>query len=174
MVYGTIKQHDGFISVSSEPGRGTTFNIYLPLTGIHERQTKDQPAAAITSGNETILLVEDDESVMKVTRTILEGLGYTVIEAANGEQAIERFRENAGGVHLVVSDMIMPGLSGKDVQRELSRIQPDIKILYISGYTADILKQKGMEGERLNFVSKPLQPDDLSRKIREVLDEPDT
>jgi two-component system cell cycle sensor histidine kinase/response regulator CckA len=169
MVYGTIKQHDGFINVYSESGIGTTLKIYIPLAESHNQDTKKPALANIISGNETLLLVEDDPAVRKVTKTLLEELGYSVIEAVDGEQAVKLFKENIARVQLVVSDMIMPKLSGKDVYDELKKIKPDIKTLFISGYTADILKQKGIENEKINFISKPLRADALSRKIREIL-----
>jgi PAS domain S-box-containing protein len=171
MVYGTIKQHDGFINVYSELGIGTTFKIYLPLTRSHEQQDQKQTTTGISRGSETILLVEDDEAVRNVIRTMLEELGYKVIEADNGKHAIENYRENRSRIRLVITDMIMPGLSGKEVHYELKKIQPDVKIIYMSGYTADILKQKGMENEKINFISKPVQHETLARKIRDVLGE---
>ncbi|HTF99576.1 MAG TPA: PAS domain S-box protein [Nitrospirota bacterium] len=170
MVYGTVKQHDGFINVYSESGVGTTFFLYLPLMETAEAQSAAQPAAAVSSGSETILLVEDNGAVMQVMQTMLHKLGYSVIEASRGEGAIKLFREHADSVQLVITDMIMPGMNGKDMARALKKIRPGVKVLYISGYTADILKQKGMEDEKLHFLSKPIQLDVLSRKIRELLD----
>ncbi len=169
MVYGTIKQHDGFINVYSEPGIGTTFKLYLPLTAVPNQQIDNLPAASVSSGNETILLVEDNDPVRKVTRTILEEAGYKILEAASGKQAIECFRENLDKIDLVITDVIMPELSGHDVHSELQKIQPDVKIIYVSGYAADILEQKGMHNDTINFISKPLQPDVLLTKIREIL-----
>jgi PAS domain S-box-containing protein len=170
MVYGTIKQHDGFINVYSEPGRGTTFRIYLPMAEPGMRLTEKKAAAPVSSGHETILLVEDDEAVRKATKALLEELGYTIIEAVDGEHAIKRLRENKDAMQLVISDIIMPGPSGKAVYDELKRIKSDVEIIFISGYTADILTKKGIIGEGINFLSKPLNPEALSRKIREVLD----
>jgi PAS domain S-box-containing protein len=170
MVYGTIKQHDGFINVYSEPGKGTTFSIYLPLTEATAQQNEDKRTTDISLGTETLLLVEDDDAVRTVIRTMIEGFGYKVIEAIDGHQAVAVFRENGDRVQLVVSDMIMPRMSGKEVYRELQKVKPGIKILYMSGYTADILEQQGVENEKINFISKPFGPDALSRKIREVLD----
>ena len=169
MVYRTIIQHDGFKNVYSESCTGTTLKIYIPLAEPHRHPTAKPASIAVISGNETLLLVEDDPAVRKVTKTLLEELGYSVIEAVDGEQAIKLFRENVERVQLIVSDMIMPKLSGKDVHDELKKIKPDVRILFISGYTADILKQKGIENEKINFISKPLRADALSRKIREVL-----
>jgi two-component system cell cycle sensor histidine kinase/response regulator CckA len=170
MVYGTIKQHDGFINVSSEPGKGTTFRIYLPTAESPEPQLEKKAVQDIPSGNETLLLVEDDATVRKVTTAFLKQLGYDVIEAEGGEHAIALFRKHRDRVRLVVSDLIMPGLSGKDVHRELRKIRTDIKVLFVSGYAADILKKRGIEDEKVNFIAKPLRPDTLSKKIREVLD----
>ncbi len=170
MVYGTIKQHGGFIGVSSDLGKGTCFKIYLPLNQPGAQLHKKIQSSSIVRGTEMLLLIEDDESVRKVTKTMLEGLGYEVLEAVKGDQAIELFRENKEQVQLVISDMIMPGLTARDVHKELQSIRPDIKILFISGYTADVLERKGLEKEKTHFISKPLRPDALSKKIREVLE----
>jgi len=169
MVYGTINQHNGFITVSSESGKGSVFNIYLPLAQTkgqaHQQKSPDQ----LYSGNETILLVEDDTAVRIVTKALLEDLGYAVIEAVDGEHAMRLFRENADKIQLVISDIIMPGINGKDMLIGLRKIRADVKLLFISGYAADILEEKGFERENINLVSKPLRPDVLSKKIREVL-----
>jgi len=171
MVYGTIKQHDGVITVESEIGKGTTFRIYLPLADTTRQRDDEKIMNMLHSGKETILLAEDDVVVRKVTKALLEDMGYKVLEAVDGEHAVKLYRDNIDTIQLVISDMIMPKLSGKDVYEELTKIRPDVKIIFISGYTADILEQKGIEQGKLNFVSKPLKPDTLSRKIREVLDE---
>ena len=170
MVYGTIKQHNGFITVHSELGTGTTFKIYLPLASTHKLHTEITDAVTIARGNETILLIEDDAAVRRVTKALLEHLGYGIIEASNGEQGIELYLKNRDKVQLVITDIIMPKLSGKDVHDELRKFKPDVKILFMSGYTADIIQQKGFENERANFISKPLKVEELSRKLREVLD----
>jgi PAS domain S-box-containing protein len=170
MAYGTIKQQNGFINVYSEPGMGTSFRVYLPLTQTNMQHTQEEPATTVSRGTETLLLVEDDNAVRKVTRSMLEELGYDIIEAIDGEQAIELFRENRDRVQLVISDVIMPRLGGKDIHRELKKIKSDIKILYISGYATNILEQQGVEKGEKNFLAKPFGPDTLSRKIREVLD----
>ena len=170
MAYGTIKQHNGFINVSSEPGKGTTFRIYLPLAEAGLQVAEQKPPSPLSSGNETILLVEDDFAVRKITKTLLEELGYTVIEAVDGEHAVRLFRENKDSVKLVVSDIIMPKQSGGDVKKELKKIVPEVKVLFISGYAADFLAQKGITDGGVNFISKPLRPDTLSRKLREILD----
>ncbi|TAN42655.1 MAG: PAS domain S-box protein [Nitrospirae bacterium] len=170
MVYGTIKQHNGFINLYSEPGEGTIFRIYLPLADSSEQYPEEKTPIVFARGNETILLIEDDTPVRNVTKAMLEHFGHTVIEACDGEKAVELFLKNRDIVQLVVSDIIMPGRNGKDVYNELKRIKPGLKALFISGYTADILAQKDIIDEEVNFISKPLKPDLFSKKIREVLD----
>ncbi len=170
MVYGTIKQHNGFVNVDSKPGEGTIVRIYLPLALSRVRVQEKESSAPFSLGNETILLVEDNDDVREVTKIMLQELGYAVIEAVDGEHAVRLFRENKNSVQLVVSDILMPKQSGGDVHNELKKIKPDVKVLFISGYSADILTQKGIIGESVNFISKPLRPAALSRKLREVLD----
>jgi PAS domain S-box-containing protein len=170
MVYGAIKQHNGFINVYSEPGEGTTFWIYLPVAKSDMLLDDDAAVTAVVPGKETILLVEDDDAVRDVTRVMLEEFGYTVLEASDGGQAVKLFAANRDKVQLVISDIIMPGENGKEVYNALKQIKPDVKALFISGYTADILTQKGIAAEGIDFLSKPLRPGDFSKKIREVLD----
>jgi PAS domain S-box-containing protein len=169
MVYGTINQHNGFITISSESGKGSVFNVYLPLAQIKGRVIEQQSPDRLYSGNETILLVEDDAAVRHVSKTLLEDLGYSIMEAVDGEHAIKLYRENSNKIQLVISDMVMPGISGKDVLSGLSQIRADVKLLFISGYATDVLEQKGIKQENINFLSKPLKPDVFSKKIREVL-----
>ncbi len=170
MVYGTIKQHNGFINVYSEPGKGTTFKIYLPLAESGVQHKEKEEVTSVSSGNETVLLIEDDQAVRRSIKALLEEFGYKVIEAADGDQAITLFRKNKDFLQLVISDVIMPRQSGKEVYDELKKIRPDIKVLFISGYSADILTKKGIAGEGINFISKPIHPEIFFRKIREILD----
>jgi len=170
MVYGTINQHNGFINVHSEPGKGTTFNIYLPLAEPGIEHTEKNETGADVSGNENILLIEDNQAVRKSIKDLLQEFGYNVTDAGDGDQAIALFRENTGSVHLVISDVIMPRQSGKEVYDELKKERPDIKMLFVSGYSADILTKKGIMGEKINFTSKPINPDVFLKKVREILD----
>ena len=171
MVYGTVIQHDGFIDVYSESGQGTTFKIYLPLAESGVEHTEKQASVPVSSGNETVLLVEDDKYVREATKALLEVFGYTVIEAIDGKSADKIFRENKDLVQLVISDVIMPGQSGKEVYDELKKIKSDLKVLFISGYSADILTKKVVMWEGAHFISKPIIPDTLLKKVRELLDE---
>jgi CheY-like chemotaxis protein len=170
MVYGTIRQHGGFINVYSSPGQGTTFRIYLPLVKGAVQSVEEEAASAFSKGNETVLLVEDDEAVRNSTKALLEISGYTVMEAADGEHAVRLFRQHRDAIQLVISDIIMPGQSGRDVYEELKKIKSGLKALFISGYPADMLTRKGILADGVNFISKPLRPEALLEKVREILD----
>jgi two-component system, cell cycle sensor histidine kinase and response regulator CckA len=172
IVYGIVKQHKGYINVYSEIGRGTTFRIYLPLVIIGSLNTRpaDVSAEPPRRGTETILLTEDDEQVRRLTKSVLEEFGYTVIEAADGEQALERFMANKDRIHMILVDVIMPRKNGRDVYNEAKQCKPDLKALFTSGYPADFIQKEGVLEEGLNFISKPSSVQDLLKKIREVLD----
>ena len=168
IVYGIIKQHNGYINCYSEPGKGTTFRIYLPLTlrlpegevNVVETQPK--------GGTETILIAEDDTAARYLTKQVLETYGYQVIEAIDGEDAITKFIENKDEIHLVILDVIMPKMNGKEACEKILQLKSDMKCLFTSGYTAEIIE----EGEKklLNFLPKPVIPAMLLKKIREILD----
>ena len=171
IVYGIIKQHEGYINVYSEPGKGTEFKIYLPL--IEEETAKGievEAVAPIKGGTETILLAEDDASLKKLSRIVLESLGYTVITAEDGEEAIIKYKENREKIQLVVLDMIMPKKNGKEAYAEIKKIRPNVKALFVSGYTIDIIHKKELLDEGLDLILKPVSPKDLVRKVREILD----
>jgi CheY-like chemotaxis protein len=170
IVYGIIRQHNGFIDVVSQPGKGTTFNLYLPVIepGVTAAQSSAMPEAE--RGTELVLLVEDDSAARKLTRVILEKLGYNVIEAVDGEDALRKFSANRENIRLVMLDVIMPQGSIKEVYEKMLTLRPDIKAIFISGYTEDILKKNGMLEEGLHFLPKPILPAKLSKKVREVLD----
>jgi PAS domain S-box-containing protein len=173
MVYGIIKQHEGYITTYSELGKGTTFKIYLPLIQA-EAEVTEPVAETATSGqpggSETILLAEDDSEVRKITRNILEGSGYRVIEAVDGEDAVNKFLLNKDKIQLLIFDVIMPKKSGKEAYEEVKKLAPGVKALFTSGYTADIIHRKGILEEGINFIAKPVAPDILLKKMREVLD----
>lgn len=168
IVYGIIKQHNGYIEVQSEPNHGTIFNIYLPLIA-HKAESTDKPKimAAEAWGSENILIVEDNDDLRNLLKEILEQYGYRTREAADGVEAITEFYENIPD--LVILDVIMPGKNGREVYDEISKTNPDMKFLFISGYTADVINRKGIIDDGYYFMSKPFQPTELLAKVRSML-----
>jgi PAS domain S-box-containing protein len=171
MVYGIIKQHGGYTDVYSEQGKGTKFKIYLPLVKAEVKEEEISRLSDVKGGTETILVAEDDETVRELTRGVLEQFGYTVIVAEDGADAIDKFRENTDKIQLLILDVVMPRRNGKEAYEEIKKIKNELKVLFLSGYTADIMKRKGIFEEGLNFLLKPVSINNLLRKVREVLDE---
>ena len=169
MVYGIVRQHDGYINVYSEPKRGTTFKIYLPLIKAEAKEAKAAGAAPPCGGTEVILLAEDDAGVRMLMKEVLEKFGYTIIEAIDGEDAVKKFKENKDRIQLLILDVIMPKKNGKQVYDEIMELKPDAKVIFSSGYTANIIQKKGILEEGINFILKPVSPQELLRKVREVL-----
>jgi two-component system cell cycle sensor histidine kinase/response regulator CckA len=169
-VYGIVKQSGGHIWVYSEVGRGTTFKIYLPRVdaGAREHRPAAESAEGLT-GTETILLAEDDEMVRNMTRIILSDYGYRVLAAENGAAAISIFESTEEPIHLLLTDVVMPGISGRELADRLTRLRPETKVLYMSGYTDDAIVHHGVLEEGVNFLQKPFTPDALACKVREVL-----
>ena len=170
MVYGIIKNHHGYVNVYSEIGKGTTFKIYLPLVQMtvqNERRAESPPPAG---GTETVLVAEDDSTVRTMTGIVLRDAGYAVIEARDGEEAVQAFAAHQQSIQLVMLDVIMPKKNGKIVLDEIKGIRPDIKALFTSGYTAEIMKGTKELGVGVHFLQKPASAADLLRKVREVLD----
>ena len=170
VVYGIIKQHDGFVNVYSEPGQGSTFKIYLPLILADVEEEKKLVEERPVGGTETILLAEDDEAVRTLTRTVLENIGYKVITAIDGNDAVKTYKENKGKIHLLLFDIIMPKKTGKEAYDEIRAIQPDIKILFQSGYASDIIHQKHLLDDKMTVVYKPVTPAELLKQVRSMLD----
>jgi two-component system, cell cycle sensor histidine kinase and response regulator CckA len=170
-VYGIVKQHNGYITVYSEPGRGTTFHIYLPLINDIVRQEKEA-RAPIKGGSETILVAEDDDVVRRLIKTVLTEYGYSIIEAVDGEDAIDRFAKLGKRIDLIILDTVMPKKNGREVYDEIKSIKPDSKVIFTSGYTRDITLDKGMaQGDKFEFIPKPISPYVLLQKVRQVLDD---
>jgi CheY-like chemotaxis protein len=171
-VHGIVKQSGGTVEVYSEVGLGTTFKIYLPR--IMEQVSSHTPVPAhslMPRGTETILLAEDEEEVRATIRLALESQGYTVLIARNGEEALQIFQKHRGPIHLLVSDLVMPKMSGHQLAERLVSLQPNIKILYISGYADDTIVRHGVLETDTAFVQKPFSLTILARKVREVLDQ---
>jgi PAS domain S-box-containing protein len=173
MVYGTVKQHQGFINVYSEPGKGTTFKIYLPLIDTeHGKQkiTTTIPENKLSGGVETVLIAEDDESLRTLFRTVLTEFGYYVIEAEDGIDAVIKFKNNKDIIKIILLDMIMPKKSGKEAYEEIIKVRPDIKVLFMSGYTTNIKSAEELLQRGIEFILKPVSPGDLLKRIRACLD----
>jgi PAS domain S-box-containing protein len=172
-VYGIVKQSDGYVWLESEPGRGTTFKVYLPrVDTLTETAATALNHPASLGGVETILVVEDQEPVRRLTRKILESQGYGVLAAAGGPEALEMAERHAGTIHILVTDVVMPGMSGREVGRRLSAARPEMRVLYLSGYTDSSIVSHGVLEPGLAFLQKPFTPETLARRVREVLDAP--
>jgi PAS domain S-box-containing protein len=172
-VYGIVKQSGGNIWAYSEPGKGTTFKIYLPR--VQEAVTAAAPAEGRTAsprGSETILVVEDDPAVRPLVRGVLLSRGYSVLEASRGDEALSVSESHRGPIKLLVTDIVMPGMNGRDLAEQLLLRHPETRVLYMSGYTNDAIVHHGVLAEGAAFLQKPFTPDALARKVREVLDAP--
>jgi two-component system cell cycle sensor histidine kinase/response regulator CckA len=172
MVYGIVKQSGGNIWVYSEPGRGTTFKIHLPRDPSTTAVTtpRSAPAPTRTVGTETILVVEDEEALLRVAKRGLGQAGYTVLTASDGEEALRIAAAHPGTIHLLATDVIMPRMGGKALATELSKARPGLKVLYMSGYTDDTILHHGVLEPGTHFLAKPITSVDLVRKVREALD----
>jgi CheY-like chemotaxis protein len=169
--YGIVKQSEGHIWVYSVQGKGTTFKIYLPrvnepLEDIRKEVLKEE----LPRGNETILIVEDEEEVRKLAGKILERQGYRILETLNGDDALLACERRKGPIHLMLADIVMPGMSGSVLAKLLKPLCPEIKILYMSGYTDNAIVRHGVLEKGVNYIQKPFTLKGLARKVREVLD----
>jgi PAS domain S-box-containing protein len=170
-VYGIITQSGGDISVTSTPGQGTTFTIDLPrVEDPLAPMAANLPQAPLPPGMETILLVEDEATVRSVAREVLQMVGYTVLEAATGEEALERAGQHSGLIHLLVTDVVMPGMNGRELADRLAAQYPALEVLYLSGYTDDAIAHHGVLEAGIELLHKPFTPDTLTRRVREILD----
>ncbi len=169
-VYGIVKQNDGFIYVTSEPGKETTFKIYLPRFEVKTAQALyAEVAVKSPTGTETILLVEDDEAILNLSKMILEDLSYTVLTAQTPADAIRLAEGHPGDLDLLITDVVMPEMHGRELAEQLSASRPNLKVLYMSGYTSDVIAHRGILDEGLNFIQKPFLRYDFAAKVRQVL-----
>jgi len=173
-VYGIIRQSGGHIVVSSELGKGTTFKVYLPrVEDSVPMQERVEAAEPVTkNGQETILLVEDEPAVRELARMVLSEGGYKVIEAQNAEDAVRLAGRYGSEIHLLLTDVVMPGMSGHDLAKHLTALHPYLRVLYMSGYTHNVFAENGNFEEGLSFLQKPFTPRALAQRVRETLDRP--
>jgi two-component system cell cycle sensor histidine kinase/response regulator CckA len=169
-VYGIVKQSGGYVWVYSELGKGTTFKVYLPRVDAPAQAPAPPREATRLTGTETILIAEDDEILRRLTKGLLEKAGYRVLEAENARNALAAARAHQGTIHLLLADVVMPGGSGRELARQLAESRPDMKVLYVSGYTDDAIVHHGMLEPGLNFLAKPFTPAALALRVRDVLD----
>lgn len=170
-VYGIVKQNDGFINVYSEPGTGTTFKVYLPRHAGEAEEIRAESAAEIPKGRgETILVVEDDLSILKLIDKILNVHGYKVLAARTPNEAMVLAKEHTVALNLLITDVVMPEINGKELAARVHALNPDIKILFMSGHTADVIAHRGVLEEGINFIQKPFSTKNLAAKVRAVLD----
>jgi CheY-like chemotaxis protein len=171
IVHGIIKQHKGDVFVTSQQGKGTTFSIYLPLTISSIKEEQSLTTLAPRGGGETIMVVEDDIVSRTLICEVLKKYGYSVLQAMDGEEAVEKYTFHKGRIDLVMLDVVMPRKNGKETFEEMKILNPKLKALFVSGYTADIMEEKGFfENKDINFLSKPIVPRTFAAKVRQILD----
>jgi nitrogen-specific signal transduction histidine kinase len=169
-VYGIVKQSNGNIWVYSEPGKGTAFKIFLPRVDEPAEKLKGQETGEeLPRGSETVLVVEDDKEVRNLAVRILKRQGYTVLDGSYGDQAFNVCRQHKGPIHLLLTDVVMPGMDGRAISESLSQLHPEMKVLYMSGYTGDAIVRHGILIEGINYIQKPFTVEELVRKVREVI-----
>jgi two-component system, cell cycle sensor histidine kinase and response regulator CckA len=171
-VYGIIKQNNGFINVYSESAKGTTFTAYLPcLTGNDVQESNVELHQPLLNGDETLLIVEDDTAFLKLTSNLLKKRGYRIITAKIPSEAIRLAAEHEGRIHLLITDVVMPGMNGKELSEHIKSIHAGLKVLYLSGYTANVIAHHGVLDQGVNFIQKPFRSEKLAAKVRDVLDQ---
>jgi CheY-like chemotaxis protein len=169
-VYGVVKQNEGFINAYSEPGQGTTFKIYLPRVQAVSSPKPEAVEERPLKGAETVLLVEDEEAILGLAQAILEQQGYTVLAARTPGEALELAERYAGVIQLLIADVVMPQMNGRELYKNVSALRPEIKVLFMSGYTANVIAHHGVLEEGVQFLEKPFTVRGLAEKVREVLD----
>jgi CheY-like chemotaxis protein len=171
-VYGVVTQSGGHIDVYSEVGIGTTFNVYLPRESVASTTRPPQDVTIVPRGTETVLLAEDADSVRTLARMVLRKNGYKVLDARHGGEALMLCEQHPGEIDLLITDVVMPHMSGRQLSERLRALQPRMRVLFMSGYTDDAVVRHGVLEADLPFLQKPFTPDALARKVRETLDRP--
>ena len=169
-VYGTVKQNHGFINIYSEPGMGSTFRIYLPRIQKTPEVKEKAFAKKIAKGTETVLVVEDEDSILSLSTTVLERYGYTVLAARTPLQALEMVESHQGSIDILLTDVVMPEMNGKELQNRIERLRPNLKVLFMSGYTSNVIMHRGILESDVHFLQKPFSVESLANKVRKVLD----
>jgi len=170
-VYGMVKQNGGFINVYSEPGQGTTFKIYIPSVSEEVIRTEEIEEAQVAYGSGRVLLVEDEEMVREIAKEILEEIGYTVLVADTPQEAVSLCENKDTHIDLLLTDVVMPGMSGVELKKKIEIIRPGIKVLFMSGYTSNVIANRGVLEKGVHFIQKPFRMKDLARKVREAIGE---
>jgi CheY-like chemotaxis protein len=169
-VYGIVKQSGGWIWVPSEVSKGTTFQIYLPRIDAEGAAAEEKPPAAAKWGHDkTVLVVEDQDAVRGLAKAILKSLGYQVLSAADGNEALALEARHEGPIHLALTDVVLPGMTGKQLADRLKVLRPEIRVLFTSGYPRDVIAERGVVDRDVAYIAKPYSPQDLAAKVREVL-----
>jgi len=170
-VYEMVGKSDGYIAVDHGPGSGATFPVYLPqVEGAGEQAQERRAPSRLMHGSETVLVAEDEMYLLDLVRQALQSQGYTVLVARDGKEALRLSERYAGPIHLLLTDVVMPGMSGHELADRLAPVRPEIKVVYMSGHTEDAILRHGVSGHRTAFLQKPFTLDTLARKLREVVD----
>jgi CheY-like chemotaxis protein len=171
IVYGIVKQSGGYIYVQSEVGKGTKFDVYLPFTHDAENEKRENASESPPGGSEKVLVAEDEQIVRRMIATSLRGYGYEVVEAVNGREALRIFREHPDGFFdLLVTDVVMPEMGGQELAERLTRFQPGLKVLFVSGYTDNLGVRKRVQAHEAHFLQKPFTSASLAKKVRTLFD----
>jgi len=171
-VFGIVKQNQGLINVYTEPGQGTTFKIYLPRAEGDTTVTEQKTVPRSLRGDETVLLVEDEEQILNLGRRILTQQGYTVLVASRPEAALAEAARHPGTIHLLITDVVMPGMNGRELLQRLRARNPELKCLFVSGYTANVIAHHGVLDDDVQFLQKPFTIHSLAARVREILEQP--